>query len=211
MGALIRRLLLWRVYILIVLLSVLVAVAIHIHATSNITASQRGDFLFPRVDFPPIETTKKRFEISLKPWGADPFISPIVEENLKRQREEALRRKKEEEERRRKEEELLRRRQKEEEERKKREEEERRKKQEEERRREEEERKRKVSKIASRMLVKGVLHLTEGTMVIIGDNGYRVGDKIEADGEKFRLIEIKDEFVIIEDRFGRRHKVRILE
>jgi len=212
LGTIIEKLSLWRVYILAIVLSALVAILIYIHAgASEETLRNPTPIPFRSKTDGEQKSERRRFELSLKPWGPDPFVSPIIEENLLRQHEEELKRLKEEEERKKREEELRKKKEKEEEERRKKEEEERRRREEKKRKKMEEESRRRVAEIAARMVAKGVLHLAEGDMVIIGDDGYRVGDKIEAGGEKFKLIRIEEDFVVIEDRYGRRHKVRILE
>ena len=211
-GAIFEKLSLCRVYILAAILSALVALLVYIHTgAGEETLRNPPPIPFRSKTEAEKKDERKRFELSLKPWGPDPFVSPLVEESLKRQHEEELKRLKEEEERRRREEELREKKEKEKEERRRREEEERRRREEDKRKKAEEESRRRVAEIAARMVAKGVLHLIGGDMVIIGDDGYRVGDKIEAGGEKFRLIRIEEDFVVIEDRYGRRHKVRILE
>ncbi|MCX7702992.1 MAG: hypothetical protein N2234_02670 [Planctomycetota bacterium] len=202
----------WRPYILGILLSILIAILVYQHAGSG-GEWERCFHLTPSLmenDSPPPKAEKK-FELSSKAWGCDPFISPIVEKSLSIESEEIQKRQKELEEERRKRRELEEMKRKFEEERARLEEEERRKREEEVRRKKLEEEMENVRQVASRIVAKGLLHLEEGDMVIVGDTGYKVGEKLKIEEEVFRLLKIEEDFIFIEDRFGRTHKVRVLK
>jgi|GEM_PF-1772199 hypothetical protein len=212
MSELLARLALQRMHIFVVILSILIAILIYQRMSP--TESIGGDTGFRPVIVPDDEQpykAEKKFEISPKVWGVDPFISPVVERDLAIEREETLKKQMQAEEEKRKQRELEEQRRKAEEERLKREEEERLKREAEEKKKRLAEEMESVRKIAASLVAKGILHLADGDMVIIGDSGYRVGEKIKVADEVFKLLQIDDEFIIIEDRFNQPHKVRLLK
>jgi len=146
------------------------------------------------------------YPISHRSWGHDPFVSPFIEERTEflRKMEEERRRREEEEARKRREEQM--RRKKAEEERKRREEEERKRRMAEKIERQ----KKRLAAIARKIKISGVMLLPDGAVqVFLNGRACVPGSSVWQDGERFRVVKVTEEVVVLEDRLGQRHQLEI--
>lgn len=192
-----------RVVVLAMFLFVVVAALVYLHTSpAPISPPSRKNYTLPQEDCMEPVT----YPISHHQWGRDPFISPFIEERLKvlkRLEEERVRKEREEERRRREEEERKRR---EEEERKRRDEEQKRKQREE----QVEKEKSHLAELARKIRISGIMTLHGGSVqVFLNGRACVVGSSVWQDGERFRVVKVTEDFVILEDRLGQKHRLEI--
>ena len=179
-----------------------------------------GALIYTHTSPPPVTSTKPTtsvtinydraepvpYPISHNPWGHDPFVSPFIEERAEylKKIEEEKRRREEEEARRKREEEM----------RKKRAEEERKQREEEARKRriaqEMERQKKRLATIARKIKISGVMVLPGGGIqVFLNGRACVPGSSVWQDDERFRVVKVTEEFVVLEDKLGQQHQLEI--